>query len=163
MNLKRAIVAGIAGTAAMTVLLLLAPRVGLPKIAIGDLLSSALAVSVVMLRVGPAGGWIAHGLVGIALAVLYGAAFAPRLPGPPVLRGLVYGVLVYFAAQLLFMPAVGAGVFSRGDRGLLLGSLLGHLVYGLVVGAVYGTPRSAGVADAGARARGRGSHRERLA
>jgi len=44
-------------------------------------------VSVVVLRVGPVGGWLIHGLVGIGLAVLYGAIFAARLPGPPAARG----------------------------------------------------------------------------
>jgi len=138
MDLKRAVVAGIAGTAVMTVLLLWAPLVGLPKLAIGNLLSTFLAVSVVVLRVGPVGGWIIHGLVGVALALLYAGLFAARLPGPPVARGALYGCLVFILAQRVFMPAVGAGVFSRGDPGLLFGSFVGHLAYGVLVGAIYG-------------------------
>jgi len=46
------------------------------------------------------------------------------------------------------MPAVGAGVFSRGDPGLLVGSFIGHLVYGALVGAIYGEPRTAMLAAA---------------
>lgn len=148
MDLKRAVAAGIAGTAVMTVVLLWAPLVGLPKLAIGELLSSSLAVSVVILRVGPIGGWLIHGIVGIALALLYGAVFATRLPGPPATRGSLYGILVFLLAQLVFMPAVGAGVFSRGDPGLLVGSFIGHLVYGALVGAIYGEPRTATLAAA---------------
>ena len=148
MDLKRAVAAGIAGTAVMTVVLLWAPLVGLPKLAIGELLSSSLAVSVVFLRVGPVGGWLIHGIVGIALALLYGAVFAARLPGPPATRGALYGILVFLVAQLVFMPAVGAGVFSRGDPGLLVGSFVGHLVYGALVGAIYGEPRTATLAPA---------------
>jgi len=148
MNLKRAVAAGVAGTAVMTVLLLWAPLVGLPKLAIGELLSTFLAVSVVVLRVGPVGGWLIHGLVGIGLAVLYGAIFAARLPGPPAARGALYGILVFLLAQLVFMPAVGAGVFSRGDPGMLVGSFIGHLVYGALVGAIYGEPRTAMLAAA---------------
>jgi hypothetical protein len=71
MDVKRAVAAGAVGTAVMTVLLLWAPWVGLPKLAIGELLSTFLAVSVAVFRVGPAGGWVIHGLVGIALALLY--------------------------------------------------------------------------------------------
>jgi uncharacterized membrane protein YagU involved in acid resistance len=148
MDVKRAVAAGIAGTAVMTVLLLWAPLVGLPKLAIGELLSTSLAVSVVVLRVGPVGGWIIHGLVGIALALVYAEIFAARLPGPPAVRGALYGLLVFLLAQLVFMPAVGGGVFSRGDPGMLVGSFLGHLVYGALVGAIYGEPRVATLAPA---------------
>jgi uncharacterized membrane protein YagU involved in acid resistance len=148
MDVKRAVAAGIAGTAVMTVLLLWAPLVGLPKLAIGNLLSTFLAVSVVVLRVGPAGGWVIHGLVGIALALLYAGVFATRLPGQPAARGALYGFLVFILAQIVFMPAVGAGVFSRGDPAMLFGSLVGHLVYGGLVGAIYGEPRAATLAAA---------------
>src|SRR6476661_1343130 len=109
MDVKRAVAAGVIGTAVMTVLLLWAPFVGLPKLAIGELLSTFLAFSVAVLRVGPAGGWVIHGLVGIALALLYAGIFAKRLPGAPVGRGVLYGLLVFIVAQLVFMPAVGAG------------------------------------------------------
>jgi uncharacterized membrane protein YagU involved in acid resistance len=148
MEVKRAVAAGVVGTAVMTVLLLWAPLVGLPKLAIGELLSTFLAVSVAVLRVGPVGGWVLHGLVGIALALVYAGVFAKRLPGKPVVRGAFYGFLVFLLAQLVFMPAVGAGVFSRGDVAMIVGSLIGHLVYGGLVGGIYGEPRVAGVAAA---------------
>jgi len=143
MDVKRAVAAGVVGTAVMTVLLLWAPLVGLPKLAIGELLSTFLAVSVVVFRVGPAGGWVIHGLVGIALALLYAGIFAKLLPGGPVMRGVLYGFLVFVVAQLVFMPAVGAGVFSRGDVSMIVGSLIGHLVYGGLVGGIYGEQRLA--------------------
>ena len=143
MDVKRALAAGIIGTAVMTVVLLWAPLVGLPKLAIGELLSTFLAVSVAVFRVGPAGGWLIHGLVGIALALLYAGIFTKLLPGGPLVRGALYGLLVFVLAQLVFMPAVGAGVFSRGDVPMMLGSLIGHVVYGALVGAIYGEPRLA--------------------
>jgi hypothetical protein len=151
MDVKRAVAAGAVGTAVMTVLLLWAPWVGLPKLAIGELLSTFLAVSVAVFRVGPAGGWVIHGLVGIALALLYAGVFAKLLPGGPVARGVLYGFLIFIVAQLVFMPAVGAGVFSRGDVSMIVGSLIGHLVYGGLVGGIYGGPRLAPMAapDAG--------------
>ncbi len=140
MNLKRAVVAGLVGTAVMTCLMLVAPVVGLPRLAIGQLLSTLLAVSIAFLPIGPATGWLLHGLFGILLAVIYAAVFAGRLPGAPLARGALYGVMVFVLAQLVFMPAVGAGVFSRGDVPMILGSLLGHLVYGGLVGTIYGEP-----------------------
>jgi uncharacterized membrane protein YagU involved in acid resistance len=75
------------------------------------------------------------------LALVYAAAFDRRLPGTALTRGLIYGVLVFVVAQLVFMPLVGGGVFSRGDGELLAGSLLGHLVYGGLTGWIYAGSR----------------------
>jgi len=71
------------------------------------------------------------------LAIIYAAAFEQRLPGSPVVRGMIYGVMVFVLAQVVFMPLVGGGLFSRGDLELIAGSLLGHLLYGAVVGWSY--------------------------
>jgi len=138
MNAARAAVAGLTATAAMTALLLVEPSVGLPKIAMGQILSSSLGLASARLAAGPALGWIIHFVVGALLALLYAAVFERRLPGGALARGLIYGVLVFLAAQVLFMPLVGGGFFSRGDGELLTGSLLGHLVYGGLVGWIYG-------------------------
>ena len=45
MNAARAAVAGLLGTAAMTALLLVEPSIGLPKIAMGQVLSSSLGLT----------------------------------------------------------------------------------------------------------------------
>ena len=138
MNATRAAAAGLIGTGVMTALLLIEPSVGLPKIAIGQILSTSLGLASAHLTIGPAVGWSIHFVVGMVLALLYAAAVQLRLPGTPLIRGALYGVLVFVVAQLVFMPLVGAGVFSNGDLEFIAGSLLGHLVYGGVVGWIYG-------------------------
>ena len=140
MNPKRAVVAGLIGTTAMTALWLVEPKLGLARFAAGDMLSSLLAVMTAYASLGPALGWGLHFAVGIILALLYAARFMGRLPGSPLTRGLLYGCLIFLIAQLLFMPLVGAGMFSRGDPSMLLGSLIGHLAYGGLVGLICGTP-----------------------
>lgn len=140
MNTARAAAAGLAGTAAMTALLLVEPSVGLPKIAMGQILSSSLGLASARLTVGPAVGWGVHFAIGMVLGLVYAAVFERRLPGTPLVRGLAYGALVFVVAQLVFMPLVGGGVFSRGDGELLAGSLLGHLVYGGLTAWIYGVP-----------------------
>jgi uncharacterized protein DUF6789 len=140
MDVTRAGAAGLIGTAAMTALLLIEPSVGLPRIAVGEILSSSLGFASAHLATGAAIGWCIHFAIGTGLALVYAAAFEPRLPGTPAVRGLLYGTLVFLLAQLVFMPLVGGGVLSHGDPELLAGSLLGHLVYGAVVGWVYGEP-----------------------
>jgi uncharacterized membrane protein YagU involved in acid resistance len=145
MNVTRAVVAGAIATASMTTLLLIEPSVGLPEIAIGQLLSTSLSVTTAHLTIGPAVGWLIHFLVGIAWAVLYAGFLLGRLPGRPVARGLAYGVLVFVLAQTVLLPIVSGGFFSGGDPSMLTGSLLGHLVYGGVLGWVYGASGSAEV------------------
>ncbi len=130
---------GLIATAAMTALLLIEPSVGLPQIAIGQLLSTSLSLSTAHLTLGPGVGWALHFLVGSVWALLY-ARVADRLPGGALARGLCFGGLLFLLAQALFMPLVGGGFFSRGSPALLAGSLLGHLVYGGVLGWVLGLP-----------------------
>lgn len=144
MNAARAAAAGLVGTGVMTALLLVEPSVGLPKIAMGQVLSSSLGLASAHLAIGPALGWLLHFVIGILLALVYAAAFDRRLPGPALARGLIYGALVFVVAQLVFMPLVGGGVFSHGDVELLAGSLLGHLVYGGLTGWIYGEAAVAG-------------------
>lgn len=143
MHVKRAIAAGAIGTGVLTALWLIEPSIGLPNIAVGQILSTFMSVSVAHLHVGVAGGWIVHVVVGIVLALIYAGVFAERLQLPSVWRGALYGVMVFIVAQVVFMPLVGAGFFSRGDVELLIGSLLGHVAYGVVVGWIYGLPSPA--------------------
>jgi uncharacterized membrane protein YagU involved in acid resistance len=137
MNSTRAVAAGLIGTATMTALLLIEPSVGLPNIAIGQILSTALGLASAHLSSGAAIGWCIHFGVGVVFALVYAAVFARRLPGGPFVRGVLFGGLIFLLAQLIFMPLVGGGVFSRGDAEMIAGSLLGHLVYGGVVGWIY--------------------------
>jgi Family of unknown function (DUF6789) len=130
----RAVVAGLLGTAAMTSLLLIEPSIGLPGIAIGQILSTALGFTPAYLTPGPALGWLIDFSVGSAFALLYARALEHRLWGKPVVRGVTFGVLVFILSQIVFMPLVGGGLFSRGEAEFITGSLLGHVVYGATVG-----------------------------
>jgi uncharacterized membrane protein YagU involved in acid resistance len=142
MNSRRAAAAGLIGTGVMTALLLIEPSIGLPNIAIGQILSTSLGLASAHTSAGPAVGWLIHFLVGMVLALIYAAIAVERLPGGPLLRGMLYGAVVFVVAQLVFMPLVGGGVFSGGQLDLIAGSLLGHLVYGGVTGWIYGTVSS---------------------
>jgi uncharacterized membrane protein YagU involved in acid resistance len=129
-NAKRAVVGGITGTAAMTALMLMAPKMGLPPMNVGEMLGSVMGGSAVL-------GWMGHFVIGTVLALGYGLLFASRLPGPAALRGAIFAIAPWLMAQLIVMPMMGAGIFS-GSMLAAGGSLMGHLVYGAVVGAIYG-------------------------
>ena len=130
-NLGRGIAAGAVGTAAMTMLMLGAPLMGMPKMPIGEMLGT-------FLHIGSAAGWAMHVVIGLMLALIYAAWFAERLPGGPGGSGAIYGLGVFLVAQLAVMPMMGGGVFSGGNLSMIMGSLLGDLVYGALVGLVYG-------------------------
>ena len=128
-NVKRAVLAGLAGTTAMTAFILAGPMMGMPRMNIGEMLGSMMGGITSL-------GWVAHFMIGIVLAGIYTGFFAKRLSGPAPLRGMIYGILPWLLAQVMVMPMMGAGFFS-GSFLLAGGSLMGHLVYGAVVGAVY--------------------------
>jgi hypothetical protein len=130
-NFGRGIAAGAVGTAAITMLMLGAPLMGMPKMPIGEMLGS-------FLHIGAAAGWAMHVVVGLVLALIYAGWFAARLPGGPAGSGVIYGLGVFLVAQAVVTPMMGGGVFSGGNLPMIMGSLIGHLVYGALVGAVYG-------------------------
>lgn len=134
-NLGRAVLAGFAGTAAMTALMLAAPMMGMPPMNIGEMLGSMMGGIAAL-------GWAAHFMIGAVLAVIYAVAVASRLSAPAALRGALYSLAPWLMAQLVVMPMMGAGLFS-GSAMVAAGSLMGHLVYGAVLGAVYGHAASA--------------------
>ena len=84
LNVGRLVAAGLAGTAAITMLMLAAPLMGFPPMPIGEMLGQ-------FLRIGSAAGWAMHGVIGLMLATIYAAVLAARLPGPPAVRGAIYG------------------------------------------------------------------------
>lgn len=131
MNLwVRAALGGLAGTAAMSLLLAATPRWGLPPMSISGLLGAAWG--------GRGGlGSAAQFIFGTALGLVYAAFFAGRLRGHPVLRGSLFGLGSWVVEQAAIFPLVGVGWFSR-SLPVSLGSLVGHLLYGAILGLACG-------------------------
>lgn len=83
-DVKRAVFAGVMGTAVMTVIgLWMAPMMGMPRMNPAETLAGAMGGSAAL-------GWAGHFMIGIVLAVIY-AIGAPALSGPPAFRGALYG------------------------------------------------------------------------
>lgn len=133
-SFSKAIIAGLVGTAVMTMMMLMAPLMGMPEMNIGRMLAGFMGIPVAI-------GWAAHVMIGTVLALIYAFGFTGRLPGSPLVKGLLFGLLPWFMAQVLVNPMMGAGVFASNTptpAAIVMGSLMGHLVYGAVLGAVYG-------------------------
>ena len=94
------------------------------------------------------GSWIAgmvlHFVNGtVIFPLIYTAVLYRVLPGGPVVKGVIWGTVLWLLAQILVMPPMGGGFFSANAGGMpaVIGSLMGHLVYGLFLGALAGEPK----------------------
>ncbi len=136
-NWARAVVGGLVGTLIMTAIgLWVAPMMGIPRMNPADMLAGAMGGSTLL-------GWAGHLMIGTILALIY-AVVARRLPGPPPVRGALYGLAPWILAMLIVLPMMGMPVFG-GAAATAMGSLIGHLVYGATLGAIYGQPDEARV------------------
>ncbi|GAB4378262.1 MAG: hypothetical protein Kow0042_26740 [Calditrichia bacterium] len=122
---------GLIATAAMTLLMVLAPMMGMPKMPVGNMLAGFMHIPVAL-------GWVAHFMIGTMLAAGYVLVFEPMLGGGAA-KGAFYSLIPFLMAQLVVMPMMGAGLFSSNTPApvlMVMGSLMGHLVYGVVLGLV---------------------------
>ena len=139
---RHAIVAGLLATMAMTMLIYMAPYMGMPNMDIAGMLGS-------MMNDGqpPAvlsGPWVMgmmmHFLLGTLLfPLIYAYVVYGLLPGKPWARGLLWGLGLWAVMQVMPLPMMGKGFFaSKTPQPLLfvMGTLMGHVVYGSVFGAL---------------------------
>jgi uncharacterized membrane protein YagU involved in acid resistance len=122
---------GLIATAVMTMMMLVAPMMGMPKMPIGDMLAGFMHMPVAI-------GWTMHFVIGTMLAAGYILFFKSKLPGSDLIKGILFGLIPFLMAQLVVMPMMGAGVFSSNTGApamMVMGSLIGHMVYGAVLGA----------------------------
>lgn len=129
----QAVIAGIVATAMMTAVMFLAPLMGLPRMNVAEMLHGMVGIPVWL-------GWVMHFVIGIVFAVAYVQWFNFRLPiENDLVRGMVYGVLVFVFAQvmMMLMRAMGMGAEPGPEANMVMmaiGSFIGHLVFGLGLG-----------------------------
>lgn len=136
----RSIAGGFAGTAAMTLMMyFVAPMMGL-NMDIAAMLAPMVGGSWMA-------GMIAHFVNGtIIFPLAYAFVLYGLLPGSPVVKGVVFGIVLWLLAQTVVMPMMGAGFFSANMGGMMavMGSLGGHVLYGAILGAIGGAPEGTG-------------------
>jgi len=146
MNIIGAIVAGLAGTVVISMLMAMAPKMGMPKMAIWEMLGTMFS------KEGNVGlGWVMHFMMGVIFAIIYAALWVAGIGSATLLSGVVFGVVHFLIAGLMMggVPMMHAGIkagtvqapgvlmLNSGAMGFM-GGLVGHAVYGLVVALVYG-------------------------
>jgi hypothetical protein len=148
-NPPRAILGGVAATAAMTAAAYyfpvgyFAPGIGLRRLDFAGIMDF-LAIGEV------APPWSATWAFGLLLQFIFGVVvfapvyaflFYPLLPGRPWVKGLTWGFILWILSEIFTMPMLRLGLFSRNaphQALALIGALAANCVYGVVLGAVAG-------------------------
>ncbi len=138
-NFLRAMVAGFIATYVMTMTGFWQAGIGLPKMDPAGMMAA---------QMGQGYGWgqAAHFLNGIILALIYARWLYGLLPGAPLLKGVLFGIMATIAAVVAVVPLISAsmptpvGIFFSNTPmpgAMLLGALIGHLAYGVALGLAY--------------------------
>lgn len=146
---RRAVLSGIVGTAALTLILAWGPSIGAPPLNLplwdGTFFTLNLGLAVAV-------GYVLHFLIGIGLALWYQRWWRDRLQGEAWVRGALFGLAVWGVLMLLGLPLfdwldplvenglmAAPGLFALGLGAAAPVILLAaHLVYGALVGAIAG-------------------------
>ena len=141
----RAVLGGVVGTVVMTMMMYFgAPHLMGKPMDIAHLLSNAVGAPWIF-------GMIVHfGLGIVVFPLIYVLILLEYLPGPPPVRGILWGLMLWLAAMVVIMPFLGQGFFmseGAGPKGVVL-SLIVHIVYGALLGAITGRPARAQAAGA---------------
>lgn len=145
MNLLSAVISGILGTFAISMVIAAAPKMGMPRMDIVDMLSTMFGKPNRVL------GWMMHLMMGVVFALIYTFLWSEGIGSPDWISGLIFGAVHWLAVGLMMavIPIVHAGIkngevdapglwmINQGGMLSFVGGLMGHMVFGLVVALVY--------------------------
>ncbi len=131
------IIAGIAGAIALTIVMKMAPMMGMPKMDIVGLLSTMFGKPNKMM------GWMMHLIMGIVFAYIYVTVGDLDSIGTALLYGAVHWLVVGIIMAMIPMMHAGIksgavaapGLYMTKNGGMMafVGGLIGHLVFAVVV------------------------------
>ena len=146
MNILNAVIAGLVATVVFTMILMMAPKMGLPKMDIVSLLGSMFG------KPNQALGWMMHLMMGVVFAVIYAFLWSSGIGAATWTSGLVFGAVYWLIVGMVMamIPMMHAGIKSgavqapgiwmTGNGGgvmAFMGGLVGHAIFGAVVALVY--------------------------
>lgn len=136
-RLSKSLIAGILATGVMSLVLLIIPMMGLPKLSPPEMLAVMLGVSV-------STGWSIHFIIGIIFTLSYTFFFESKVKIDNIyFKGIAFGLSVFIFAQIVLglmsaflpMPESNDSIFS-----MMVSSILGHIFFGLAVATIVGDP-----------------------
>lgn len=134
MNTKitQSVIGGIVATLAMTLVMMVGPMMGMPKMNPAAMLSMMMGVPLFL-------GWVMHFMIGIIFALMYIYLMLPLLKkvNSKIWKGVIFGFAAFVFAQLAMMvmgTMFGNMPAPEGSMALMMiGSILGHVIFGIVV------------------------------
>lgn len=113
MNALGAIVAGLAGTIVMSMVMAMAPLMGMPKMDIVGMLGSMFTKDG-----NTALGWMMHLMMGIIFALMYAVLWSLHIGAATLVFGALFGIGHWLIAGLIMggVPMVHAGVKALSRR-----------------------------------------------
>ena len=143
MNTKitQSLVSGIAATIVMTIVMMIAPMMGMPKMNPPAMLSGMMGMPIAV-------GWIMHFMIGIVFAAAYIFLFKPKVKiASKILKGIVFGIVIFIFAQIAMaiMGAMAGGMPEpEGSMiPIIIGGVMGHVIFGIVVALMAKEPKTA--------------------
>ncbi|MBI5916193.1 MAG: hypothetical protein HY842_12525 [Bacteroidetes bacterium] len=133
--MKKSIIAGIVGTIIMTIVMYVAPFMGIPKMSPPEMLAGMMNLPVFL-------GWAMHFMIGVAFALAYTHLFAPKAKFNNIyLKGAAFGLAAFVFAQIAMgilgeifpMPPMEGSLML-----MMLGSIMGHAIFGMAVAKTVG-------------------------
>jgi hypothetical protein len=117
------IVAGVVGTLVMTMVMVMAPKMGMPEMDIVGMLSDKLGKGNKTI------GWVAHLMMGIVFVFVYTYFGFPTT----VVSAVIYGAVHWLVVGLMMgvMPGMDGGFYMTKNGGMMAfaGGLIGHVLF----------------------------------
>ena len=130
-KISLSIIAGVIATAVMTLVMFIAPMMGMPKMNPPAILSMVMGFPLIV-------GWMMHFMIGIIFTLSY-AFILSNILGKiqsNVVRGLIFGMIAFVWAQIS-MKIMGLVFMMPPMQGnvalMIMGSIIGHVVFGIIV------------------------------
>lgn len=130
-KIQQSIIGGIVATAIMTMIMWIAPMMGMPKMDIPGMLSGMMGFPIVV-------GWFMHFMIGITFAIIYAFVIINWLKkiNNNILKGAIFGLLAFIIAQISLgilgaifpMPPIEGSMIL-----MMVGSIMGHVIFGITV------------------------------
>jgi len=130
-KLTKAVLGGVVGTIVMTVIILIGPMMGMPKMSPPAMLAGMMGMPIFV-------GWMMHFIIGIVFALAYTFLLAPKVKIANLfIKGGVFGIIVFVFAQIV-MAIMGGPKPEGSMMMLMMGSVIGHIIYGIGVAKMVG-------------------------
>src|SRR5574341_106765 len=141
MNILNAVIAGVVASLVFSMILAMAPKMGMPKMDIVSLLGSMFSA-----KTNLALGWMMHLMMGVIFALIYAFLWSLGIGAATWVWGLIFGAVHWLIVGVVMgmIPMMHVGIKSgavqapglwmtnNGGFMAFMGGLVGHIIFGIV-------------------------------